>query len=166
MSQLSNNNNVNEDASGKPQLCVMGCGFFGNSFTENMCSKCYKEKNKGQAQAAALLSINKPVATIERELSPVKAESPKVEELKAESDASKTEILSTESKKDQVDHKKCFTCTKKIGISGFKCKCGFSFCKSHRLPEDHECDYNFKEEALKKLAKENPTVIASKLEKI
>lgn len=33
----------------------------------------------------------------------------------------------------------CGACRKKIGILGFECKCGVSFCARHRLPEDHEC---------------------------
>lgn len=43
----------------------------------------------------------------------------------------------------QIEHKKCWTCKKKIGIRGFKCKCTFTFCKKHRMPEDHICNFDF-----------------------
>jgi len=33
-----------QETASEPQLCVEGCGFFGNSETGNMCSKCFKEK--------------------------------------------------------------------------------------------------------------------------
>ena len=25
----------------------------------------------------------------------------------------------------------------------FKCKCEYTFCKKHRLPENHECEFDF-----------------------
>jgi predicted nucleic acid binding AN1-type Zn finger protein len=40
----------------------------------------------------------------------------------------------------QADHSKCYKCNKKIGLLGFKCNvCECSYCKNHRLPEDHLC---------------------------
>nr|1WG2_A Chain A, zinc finger (AN1-like) family protein [Arabidopsis thaliana] len=40
---------------------------------------------------------------------------------------------------------RCFSCNKKVGVMGFKCKCGSTFCGSHRYPEKHECSFDFKE---------------------
>jgi AN1-type zinc finger protein 5/6 len=45
----------------------------------------------------------------------------------------------------QVDRKRCFTCKKKVGLLGNECKCKFVFCNAHRLPEEHCCNFNFKE---------------------
>lgn len=47
---------------------------------------------------------------------------------------------------------------------GFDCKCGFSFCKKHRLPEDHDCEFDFKEFERKKLENNNKKVVATKME--
>lgn len=35
------------------------------------------------------------------------------------------------------------TCKKKVFITG-ECKCGKTFCINHRLPEEHDCTFDFK----------------------
>ena len=101
--------------------------------------------------------------TIEPTIVKVKEEEPKiVETVVPAQELEKSEEI----KKEQADHSRCFDCKKKVGALGNKCKCGFTYCKSHRLPEDHECTYDFKQEGAKKLAKENPAIIASKISKI
>jgi predicted nucleic acid binding AN1-type Zn finger protein len=41
---------------------------------------------------------------------------------------------------------KCFyeDCNKKIKFTDFKCRCDHTYCSSHRLPETHKCNYNYK----------------------
>lgn len=34
---------------------------------------------------------------------------------------------------------------------GFDCKCGNRYCSIHRLPEEHKCTFNHKEEGLNNL---------------
>ncbi|CAN1156086.1 Zinc finger A20 and AN1 domain-containing stress-associated protein 7 [Linum perenne] len=51
---------------------------------------------------------------------------------------------------------RCLTCNKRVGLTGFKCKCGSTFCGSHRYPENHDCDYNFKKAGRNAIAKVNP----------
>ena len=43
-------------------------------------------------------------------------------------------------------NKKCSFqgCKKKISITSMKCRCKKKFCEKHRLPEQHECSYDFK----------------------
>ena len=65
----------------------------------------------------------------------------------------------------QTDTSKCWSCSKKTGLLGFACKCGFVFCKGHRLPENHKCLFDFAEEGKKLLGKLNPVVKGDKLEK-
>lgn len=45
-------------------------------------------------------------------------------------------------KKEQKDLKRCFNCSKKVGLLGVECRCGFVYCNGHRLPESHACDFN------------------------
>lgn len=60
--------------------------------------------------------------------------------------------LKQEERVEQKDRKRCFNCNKKTGLLGVECKCGYVYCNSHRLPENHECAFNHKaalEERLK-----------------
>lgn len=66
----------------------------------------------------------------------------------------KTEELSkteTAPKVPPVDTSRCATCTRKVGLFGYNCKCGKVFCAQHHLPEEHPCTFNYREEATKKL---------------
>ena len=61
---------------------------------------------------------------------------------------------------------RCFHCNKKIGISGFKCRCDYTFCASHRQYNKHNCTFDFKSHSREALSKANPAVIADKIEKV
>jgi len=58
---------------------------------------------------------------------------------------------------------RCFCCSKKTGLSGFKCKCGESFCSEHRLPESHTCTFDHQSIGKQQLTKANPVVKSSKV---
>ena len=66
----------------------------------------------------------------------------------------------------QSNHGRCWTCNKKVGLLGFKCRCEYTFCASHRQPELHTCTFDFKAMGREELAKNNPTVVAAKVDKI
>ncbi len=67
-----------------------------------------------------------------------------------------------------VKNPKCAFCNKKISIVdslSSTCKCGKVYCLKHRLPENHECNYNYlneinKDEEIAKLkcVKEMPKI--------
>ena len=78
------------------------------------------------------------------------------------------EILRVEEKvKERTeDKKRCFNCNRKVGLLGIECKCGMTFCRVHRLPEEHACSYDFAEEGRKKLGMELVRVRKGKLEEI
>ena len=60
----------------------------------------------------------------------------------------------------------CSNCNKrKLPLLPFTCECNdkLQLCTKCRMPEDHNCKYDFKSEARKKLEKENPRVIACKM---
>uniref|UniRef100_A0A8C5U856 AN1-type domain-containing protein n=1 Tax=Malurus cyaneus samueli TaxID=2593467 RepID=A0A8C5U856_9PASS len=61
---------------------------------------------------------------------------------------------------------RCFTCRKKVGLTGFVCRCGNLFCGLHRYSDKHNCPYDYKAEAATKIRKENPVVVAEKIQRI
>ncbi|NWH17280.1 ZFAN5 protein, partial [Grus americana] len=72
----------------------------------------------------------------------------------------------TASEKPKQKKNRCFTCRKKIGLTGFDCRCGNLFCAVHRYSDMHACPYDYKAEAAEKIRKENPIVIAEKIQKL
>ncbi|XP_076855146.1 AN1-type zinc finger protein 5a [Brachyhypopomus gauderio] len=61
---------------------------------------------------------------------------------------------------------RCFTCRKRVGLTGFDCRCGNLFCGIHRYSDKHNCTYDYKAEAAAKIRKENPMVVADKIQRI
>ncbi|XP_059400201.1 AN1-type zinc finger protein 5b isoform X1 [Carassius carassius] len=61
---------------------------------------------------------------------------------------------------------RCFMCRKKVGLTGFDCRCGNLFCGLHRYSDKHNCPYDYKAAAAAKIRKENPVVVADKIQRI
>lgn len=45
-----------------------------------------------------------------------------------------------------ITKKKCFNCNKKIKFMEYNCKCDKIFCVKCRIPETHNCSFDFKKE--------------------
>ena len=61
----------------------------------------------------------------------------------------------------------CFKgCKKKLSLVCFECLCGLKFCTEHRLPEFHNCTFDFKTQAQIKIKESNPLIINEKITKI
>lgn len=63
----------------------------------------------------------------------------------------------------QKNTSRCMECNKKIGLTGFKCKCGYFYCSTHRYADSHKCDFDYKAAGRAELAKNNPLVVADKV---
>jgi len=59
---------------------------------------------------------------------------------------------------------RCYLCNKKTLLI-FDCKCDGKFCNKHRLPEVHNCTYDFKTDK-EKLKINNPKIINNKFDKV
>merc|ERR1740133_233467 len=60
--------------------------------------------------------------------------------------------------KKQVNTSRCFACNKKIGLLGFKCKCEFVFCATHRAEDKHSCAFDYKAQGKELLTRLNPVI--------
>ncbi|XP_013778320.1 AN1-type zinc finger protein 6-like [Limulus polyphemus] len=68
------------------------------------------------------------------------------------------------------DHKKkknrCQLCRKKVGLTGFECRCGGLFCSVHRYVNEHNCSFDYKQHGAQEIRKNNPLVVGEKVQKI
>ncbi|KAK2853362.1 hypothetical protein Q5P01_006023 [Channa striata] len=68
--------------------------------------------------------------------------------------------------KPKVHKNRCFMCRKKVGLTGFSCRCGDVFCSIHRYSDVHNCTFDYKADAAEKIRKENPVVVGEKIRRI
>merc|ERR1719189_2213375 len=61
---------------------------------------------------------------------------------------------------------RCATCKKKLGLTGFTCRCGGLFCSIHRYSDKHQCDFDYKALGAEEITRSNPVVVAQKVAKI
>ncbi|KAI3444989.1 hypothetical protein Pfo_001654 [Paulownia fortunei] len=158
-------------------LCVK-CGVAGNPATNNLCQKCFNTTtttSTSTAAAAAATSAGgaKPVNHVfveksfrsspstrslpERKFSPAETR----RDLKKEASTT-AEAASTV--KREVN--RCSGCRRKVGLTGFRCRCGELFCADHRYSDRHDCSFDYKSAGREAIARENPVVKAAKIVKI
>uniref|UniRef100_A0A1B6LWC0 AN1-type domain-containing protein n=1 Tax=Graphocephala atropunctata TaxID=36148 RepID=A0A1B6LWC0_9HEMI len=61
---------------------------------------------------------------------------------------------------------RCAVCRKKVGLTGFVCRCGGLYCAAHRYAEDHDCTFDYRGQGKEEIRRNNPVVIAEKVQKI
>ncbi|CBY39787.1 unnamed protein product, partial [Oikopleura dioica] len=62
--------------------------------------------------------------------------------------------------------KRCGVCKKKLGLTGFECRCGLLFCGVHRYSDKHDCSFDYKENGRAELSKLNPVCAGEKINKL
>lgn len=68
-------------------------------------------------------------------------------------------------RKAQFGHR-CSTCQKRVGLTGFRCRCGDLFCARHRYSDTHDCSFDYKAAGREEISKANPVIRAAKIIKI
>ncbi|KAI3952864.1 hypothetical protein MKW92_050170 [Papaver armeniacum] len=135
----------------------------------NMCSKCYRDYLKAEEQSALAKVAFEESANPKKVLttSPTKSVDSSSTDVSAKET---TAVLSSSGSSSSatsgtVVKNRCFSCNKKVGLTGITCKCGSVFCSLHRYPEKHSCDFDYKSVGRESLAKLNPQVKADKIER-
>ncbi|KAJ1290169.1 hypothetical protein BS78_02G222900 [Paspalum vaginatum] len=144
-------------------LCANNCGFPGNPATQNLCQSCFSAASMpspppaSSSSASAAASQQPRPAPVEPELelgAPAAAVDRAVE-------APAAPAAVPAPARSSVN--RCSSCRKRVGLTGFRCRCGDLFCGAHRYSDRHGCSYDYKGAARDAIARENPVVRAAKI---
>lgn len=137
-----------------------------------MCSKCHKDtvlkQQQGKLAASSIEDIvNSSSSTNKNE--PFLAEAANAEsEFKVVPPQPSSELATSHGSdvKTKEGPNRCATCRKRVGLTGFSCRCGHMFCSVHRYSDKHNCQFDYRIAGQDAIAKANPVVKAEKLDKI
>lgn len=125
-----------------------------------LCSKCYQEKLKAE-RAEGKEESNR-------------LERPSFKQTEVRNEDLTKDKVSTENSSSTVStappakpkRVRCAECNVKVGLCGFKCKCGKVFCGEHRHADGHKCPFDHKKTEREYLARQNPVVQGDKLDRL
>ncbi|MQL78474.1 hypothetical protein Taro_010919 [Colocasia esculenta] len=144
-------------------LCANNCGRPGSPATKNMCRSCFQ----------AVLSLNSPSCSghEKRRSSPIRTH----ERLgsaggfirgEASQNASPAEAALSPAPAPARAVNRCSGCRRKVGLTGFRCRCGELFCAEHRYSDRHDCSYDYKAAGREAIERDNPVVKPAKIVRI
>ncbi|XP_054162494.1 AN1-type zinc finger protein 6-like isoform X1 [Oppia nitens] len=106
--------------------------------------------NAENSQSSAVVKTN-----VDKELTNGSQQTP-------QTDANGSDPPKTNKKKKN----RCTKCKINVGVIGFPCRCGGTFCSTHRYANEHNCTFDYREHGAEEIRKNNPQVIGEKVTKI
>lgn len=156
----------------KITLCVNNCGVIGNPATNNMCQNCFNATTTAAAASTSTTANLKfsgeksSSSAISSSSRPTdrRSASPAENSRKTTADSARSEEEEAVPAKRVVN--RCSGCRRKVGLTGFRCRCGELFCAEHRYSDRHDCSYDYKSVGREAIARENPVVKAAKIVRV
>ncbi|PHT29623.1 hypothetical protein CQW23_30781 [Capsicum baccatum] len=144
-----------------PVLCINDYDFLGSAATMNMCSKFQKDMILLKQEHAKL------AATSSKDVLRRSSSSDESELALAGAAIASADLASEISQvKSKDGFKKCTACHKRVGLTGFSCKCGVLFCTIHHYSDKHNCLFDYRNTGQNAIANTNPIIVGEKLNKI
>ncbi|KAE8727458.1 Zinc finger A20 and AN1 domain-containing stress-associated protein 5 [Hibiscus syriacus] len=159
-------------------LCVNNCGVTANPATNNMCQKCFAAATSSSCSSTATATATCDAGAAGVGFSDDKSSrsTPSCSQDSRSDSAAPTTAAKTTTNRamtasnrsgnDSVEKKsvnRCSGCRKRVGLTGFRCRCGELFCSDHRYSDRHDCSYDYKAAGREAIARENPVVKAAKI---
>merc|ERR1712215_112832 len=151
-----------------PSLCSNSCGYFSSGDSQGLCSVCYKKIQTHKDTSAVQYNhstTSKSNTEQHTTLSEAQHEVPSAVTTITHDTSNKTEkdgdIPVKKTKKNR-----CLSCRKKVGLTGFLCRCEGMYCSVHRYSDMHQCNYDYKALGEREISQNNPLVVAQKVVRI
>jgi len=138
-------------------LCIKNCGVIGNPSTNNMCQNCF-------TASTTILPLPPSSSSSRSVRSPKRSHQESLSEEEGSTDHGLVDEKMVCEVKRVVS--RCSGCRRKVGLAGFRCRCGELFCADHRYSDRHDCGYDYKKVGREAIARENPVIRAAKIVKV